>query len=154
MNTPSHQGDRALLWIGAFKLAKGLLLVLFVTGILACMHHDLQAMAGRLVDRLHFDPDNRYIAAVFNKLGLVDDRKLKELGGLTFVYAAVFLTEGTGLMLKKRWAEYLTVIATSSLIPIEIFELGKHFTAIKLALLGLNIGIVWFLIVLLKKRPA
>lgn len=131
MNPAPHQGDRALLWIGAFKFGKGLLLLVFATGILACVHHDLQATAGHLVEWLHFDPDNRHLAGFLNKLGLVDDRRLKELGGLTFVYAAVLLTKGTGLMFKKRWAEYLTVVATASLIPVELFELFRHFTPIK-----------------------
>jgi uncharacterized membrane protein (DUF2068 family) len=143
-----------LIWIGCFKLAKGLLLVIFATGLLACIHRDVQSMAGHWVKLLHFDSDNRYIAQLLDKLGLVDARKLKQLGGLTFVYGALFLTEGTGLLLGKRWAEFLTVIATCSFIPIELYEVWKHCTALKLGLLGLNVAIVWFLIVTIKRKGA
>jgi hypothetical protein len=69
MNQTSHSGDRALMWIGGFKLAKGLLLVAVGSGLLACVHRDLQAMAGHLVEKLHFDADNRHIAAALNKIG-------------------------------------------------------------------------------------
>jgi len=42
------------------------------------------------------------------------------------------LTEGVGLALRKRWAEYLTIIATSSLIPLEVYELIQHFSVMKI----------------------
>ena len=45
--------------------------------------------------------------------------------GLTFAYSALFLVEGTGLFFEKRWAEYLTIVATVSFIPVEIYELLK-----------------------------
>jgi uncharacterized membrane protein (DUF2068 family) len=147
-----HQGSRGLVWIGCFKLVKGLLLVVFATGMLASIHQDLQASAEHLVKLLHFDADNRYIARILNKVGLINGHKLKELGGLTFVYGALFLTEGTGLILRKRWAEYLTVIATCSFIPIEVYEVWRHCTLLKVGLLGLNVLIVVFLIVTLRRK--
>ncbi len=147
-----HTGDRALIWIGALKLGKGLLLFIFATGIIAFIHRDFQAIVWNWIETFHFDPDNRYIAGLLDKLGLVDDRKLKELCGLTFFYSAIFLTEGIGLMLRKRWAEFLTVIATASFIPLEVFEAIKHFGPIKLTLLAFNVGIVMFLVWLLRKN--
>jgi uncharacterized membrane protein (DUF2068 family) len=62
------------------------------------------------------------------------------------VYAGLFLTEGIGLWLEKRWAEWLTVIITSSLVPIEIYEIYRHPTAIKIAVLLINIAIVAYLL--------
>jgi len=150
----STKGNRGLVWIGCFKLIKGLLLVVVATGLLASVHRDVQATGTHIVELLHFDADNRHIAQFLDKLGLVDAHKLKELSGLTFIYGALFLTEGTGLILKKRWAEYLTVIATCSLIPIELFEVWKHCTLLRISLLALNVVIVIFLIVILKRGAA
>jgi uncharacterized membrane protein (DUF2068 family) len=45
--------------------------------------------------------------------------------------AALFLTDETGLLFRKRWAEWLTIVATNSLMPIEVYELVKKFTAVR-----------------------
>lgn len=58
----------------------------------------------------------------------------------------LYLTEGVGLILQKRWAEYFTVITTSALIPLEIYELAKRVSTVKLAILVVNVVIVWYLI--------
>ena len=86
------------------------------------------------------------------KLGLVDDRHLKELGGLAAIYGALFLTEGVGLLFRKRWAEYLTVIATSSLIPLKIYEIARHCTSSRIILLIGNLAIVIYLIVEIRRK--
>ena len=67
-------------------------------------------------------------------------------------YAALFLTEGTGLLLRKRWAEWLTIVATSSLMPLELYELIKEFTAIRLTVLLVNAAVVLFLIYRVRQK--
>jgi uncharacterized membrane protein (DUF2068 family) len=74
------------------------------------------------------------------------------LSGLTFFYASLFLTEGIGLLRQKRWAEYLTVVATASLIPLEIFEVFKHVTWIRVLLFAGNLAILAYLLVLIRKE--
>jgi uncharacterized membrane protein (DUF2068 family) len=108
-------------------------------------------MVWNLVDQFRVDPDNRYLASLLAKIGLVDDRKLEELGFLTLIYASLFYTEGIGLWLGKRWAEYLTVVATCSLVPIEVYEFAKRMTPIRGTLLIGNLVIVAYLIVVLKR---
>jgi uncharacterized membrane protein (DUF2068 family) len=78
---------------------------------------------------------------------MVDDRKLKALSVGTFFYSGLFLTEGTGLALRKRWAEYLTIVSTASLLPIEIYELVKQVSALKIIVLLANIAIVVYLVI-------
>jgi len=51
----------------------------------------------------------------------------------------------------KRWAEYLTVVATASLIPFELWEIARHFTWLKVGALGVNVAIVCYLIYLLRR---
>ena len=63
----------------------------------------------------------------------------------SFAYAALFLTEGLGLLMRKRWAPWLTVIATSSLIPFEIYEIVKETTVIRIGALIVNIAVVLYL---------
>jgi uncharacterized membrane protein (DUF2068 family) len=68
------------------------------------------------------------------------------------VYAALLLTEGCGLLLRRRWAEYLTVVATGALVPLEVYEIARHRTWTRLAVLVVNIAIVWYLIARLRGR--
>jgi uncharacterized membrane protein (DUF2068 family) len=76
----------------------------------------------------------------------VTPKQLKELSVGTFLYAGLFATEGVGLLLRKRWAEYFTIVTTSGLLPLEIVELARHFTVPKLAVAFVNGLIVWYLV--------
>ncbi len=60
--------------------------------------------------------------------------------------AALFATEGIGLLMQKRWAEYFTSIVTASFIPLEIYEIARRPGALKIALLAVNAIIVIYLI--------
>jgi len=64
------------------------------------------------------------------------------------------MTEGTGLSLRKRWAEYLTIVSTGLLIPVEIYELWKTPSILKGVLLFANIAIVVFLIWIVRSKEA
>jgi uncharacterized membrane protein (DUF2068 family) len=67
------------------------------------------------------------------------------LGMVALGYAALHATEGIGLWLRKRWAEWFTVIATASLIPIELYETAQRISWLKLGVLLTNIVIVIYL---------
>jgi uncharacterized membrane protein (DUF2068 family) len=98
------------------------------------------------------DPDNRLIHRILVRIFRVTPKQLKELSVGTFLYAAVFLTEGTGLLLRKHWAEYFTIISTGLFIPLEIYELARHFTMVKLAVTLINVLIVWYLVARVRSR--
>jgi uncharacterized membrane protein (DUF2068 family) len=76
----------------------------------------------------------------------VDNHRLEAISAGTFFYAALLLTEGVGLFMRKRWAEYFTIIVTASLVPLEIYELAKKFGLMKLSVLVINIAVVVYLI--------
>lgn len=149
----SSESSNIGLWlIASFKLAKGMLLVAIGTGALTLLHKDVSEVVAEWVDALQVDPDNRYIHALLEKLMSIDDRILKEISAGTFLYAALLLTEGVGLFLRKRWAEYLTSIATASFIPLEVYGLSKHFSITKVAVIGINVAVVWYLIARLHRH--
>jgi uncharacterized membrane protein (DUF2068 family) len=137
--------------IAAFKLLKGLALIAVGIGALRLLHKDTAAVVEHWVNVFRVDPHNHFINLLLDKLSILDDRRLKELSVGTFVYAGVFLVEGVGLALKRRWAEYLTIITTSSLLPIEIYELVKRASAGKVLALVINLAVVVYLIVELRR---
>ena len=67
------------------------------------------------------------------------------LGLGLFAYAMLFLAEAVGLWLQKRWAEWLTVVATGLLIPPEIYECLTHPSTTLYVLLVVNVTVVWLL---------
>ena len=72
--------------------------------------------------------------------------RLHALRMVTLAYAAIFATEGIGLWMQKRWAEWLTVIITASLIPLEVWELIFRPTVGKAVVLVANTAIVIYLV--------
>ena len=71
---------------------------------------------------------------------------LRILGGVLLAYAALEATEMVGLWLNKRWAEYLTFIATTILVPYEVYELTISVSVFKLVTLVINLAVVIYLL--------
>lgn len=139
--------SRGLRIIAAFKLFKGLVLFAIGIGAVKLLHKDLAVEVERWADIFRVDPNNRYIHRVLERFAILDARKLKELSVGTFFYSALLLTEGTGLLLGKRWAEYFTIIATSSFLPLEVYELTKRVSSPRLIVLLLNVAVVVYLVI-------
>src|SRR5580698_11422755 len=145
--------SRGLMLIAAFKLLKGIALIAVGIGALHLLHKDVATVVDHWINAFRVDPHNRFIHWLLAKVPLVDDKKLKELSVGTFIYAAVFLTEGVGLALHKRWAEYFTIITTASFLPPEVYEIIHHLTAAKIVALVINIAVVIYLVRELRRYP-
>src|ERR1700733_9453804 len=141
-----------LFLIGLFKLLKALLLIAVGIGAIRLLHKDLSGAVLHWVQVLRVDPDNRYVHGILVKIFRVTPKQLKELSVGTFIYAGLFLTEGFGLLLRKHWAEYFTIITTGLFIPLEIYEVARHFTVTKLVVTVINVLIVWYLVVRVRSR--
>ena len=147
----SH-GDGTLLVIAVFKFVKGALLLTLAFGALSLLHKDVASEVEHWLDQLRIDPDNEFIGTLLSKLQLVHTKELKEMSALGAGYAALFLVEGTGLLFRKRWAEWLTIVATSSLMPLEVYELIKQFTFVRLLVVLVNAAVVLFLIYRVRQK--
>jgi len=149
---PNFQGRGVLLrLIALFKFAKAILLIATGIGALHFVHTNLTQSAENIVRKYHLDPGNHYVGVVLARISSVTPRRLHELGAVAFVYAGLFLLEGVGLWSLKRWGEWITVIITGSLLPFEIYELCRHPSWAKLAVLIVNAAILWYLARRLKK---
>jgi len=61
-------------------------------------------------------------------------------------YAALEAVEAVGLWMTKRWAEYLTFVATALLLPVEIYELSVKVSVLKIITFALNLLIAAYLL--------
>jgi uncharacterized membrane protein (DUF2068 family) len=138
-----QNSSRTLRLIALFKLIKGLLLVAIGIGAFRLLHRDVADTVMRWVNILRVDPDNRFIHAALTRVLSISPKQLKVTSAGTFIYAALLLTEGTGLLLRKRWAEYFTIITTGGLVPLEVYELSRHVTAVKIVVLALYAHYEW-----------
>ena len=146
-----RQGRGIILLIAAFKLAKGLLLLVAGLGVLRLLHRDVAVTATHWVHALRVDPNNLFIHRFLERLLGVSRRRLEEIGVGTFIYAAVFLTEGTGLALGKRWGEFFTIIVTGSFLPFEVYELSRRVTAVRCVVVAINVAVLLYLIARVRK---
>jgi uncharacterized membrane protein (DUF2068 family) len=68
------------------------------------------------------------------------------VGGVLLLYGLVEGIEAVGLWLARRWAEYLTFIVTTSLLPLEIYELVNRATVFKVIAFVVNVVVVVYLL--------
>ena len=71
---------------------------------------------------------------------------LRLVGVVALGYAVLEGAEAVGLWLGRRWAEYLTFVATTLLLPLEIYELTRRISALKVVALVVNLAIVVYLL--------
>jgi uncharacterized membrane protein (DUF2068 family) len=146
-----HKKHRGLMAIAALKFVNGFGLLAIGLGALHYLHGDIENDVAHWMELLRADPHNRYLLWLLEKLSNVDDRQLRQLSVGTFFYSALFLLEGTGLALAKRWAEYLTIVTTASLMPLELYELYVRLTWPRGVVLVVNIVVVAYLVVELRR---
>lgn len=140
--------------IAIFKLLKTAIMIVLGVGALRLIHMDITSVLEHWVLRLGLNPGGRYVGIALQKAANLTPDRVEALGIGSLIYAALFLTEGIGLWLLKHWAEWLTVILTSSLIPLEIYEIVRHPSEGKVLVFLVNIAIAGYLIYQIRKDRA
>jgi len=80
------------------------------------------------------------------KVATLNRSHVRNLAVAVLAFGVVEAAEAVGLWMERRWAEYLTVVATASLLPVEVIELSHHFTVLKSFGFVLNIAVVGYLL--------
>src|SRR5579863_1961491 len=132
--------------IAIFKFFKATSLIALGVGAFKLVHKDVGGLLEHAVEALRLDPGHHFVEVALAKASHLSPAQIKKLGLGSFLYAGLFFTEGIGLWSRKRWGEWLTVIITGSLIPIEIYETYRHPSWVKAVVLALNVAIVLYLI--------
>jgi len=152
MKDPGKPGYYGFKVIGVLKLVSGMLALGVGVGAFRFLGHDPGPAAERLIIHLGLDPHNHIIHEALSRITRINHSQLRALEVGTFFYAALHTVEGIGLFFERDWAGYLVIVATSSLVPFEIYEIARHATLLRIALFLLNIGIVIYLVVALRKE--
>ena len=137
--------------IAILKLVTSVLLTCAAFGAFKLLHMDVDNALEHFVLRLHLDPESRWINSAIASVAGIEPSHLKAIGAGTLCYALLYLIEGVGLWLGKHWAEYLVIIITGSLLPLEIYEVDMKASAIRITILAINSVILLYLVRQLKR---
>ena len=141
-----HYSSTCIRSIAVFEAAKGLLVLLVGCGLLALIHHDLQANAEELVRHLHLNPASRYPRIFLHAADALTDVRLWLLAAGAAAYAGMRFLEAYGLWRERSWAKWLAVISEGIYLPVEIYELFGRVTWPKVTVLVTNIAIVAYML--------
>jgi uncharacterized membrane protein (DUF2068 family) len=134
-----------LAWIIAFKAFKAITLTALGISLLVTRHADPVDVLMRLAVTIHLPLTSRVFQRVLLLVGNLTITKATALSLTAFGYAALMGTEGVALYLRKPWARWFTIIATSSLIPLEVYEIIRELHPIRVLILLANAAIVVYL---------
>jgi uncharacterized membrane protein (DUF2068 family) len=134
------------------RTLRGLLLIGAGIYLLGRSGSSLGSTVNHLARLIELDPKRPFIRHLIARLGSLSRHEVTLFGVGAVLYGGLELVEGVGLFLRKRWAEWLTVIATSLLIPFEIYELANGPSWLKGAGLAVNILIVLYLIRVVREK--
>jgi uncharacterized membrane protein (DUF2068 family) len=135
--------------IGLLKIGKALLLLATTYGLYRLLNPALVERVQDWLNTLSDTFERRLLERALDWFDSLGSTRVGNILLVTAIYTAVLLTEGIGLWLRKTWAEWMTVIATGSLIPFELYHLflgHHHRTWAVLGATVLNIAIVIYLV--------
>ncbi len=138
--------------VALLELSKGALVLLAGFGLLSLLHKDAGRAAEDLVRLFHLNPASRMPRIFIDAADKLTDARLWMFAALALGYALVRVVEAGGLWRKKAWAEWFGALTGAVYIPIEVYELAQKVTWPRIVLLAVNLIVVGYLALELKRR--
>ena len=138
--------------IAVAKLGKALLFLGAGIAVAVLAKHDVQATLEGWLEWIHFDPNGHHFRKAIAAVSNADPHQLRLIGIASFCYATLYLVEGFGLWFDRPWAEWLTMVGSSLLIPFECYEIFHHPGPAPVVVLLVNLAIVAYLAKRLRDR--
>jgi uncharacterized membrane protein (DUF2068 family) len=142
--------DFVLRLIALYKFAKAVVFFALGFGLMQLLHRDVNQFLNEYVIEYHIDPENRLLHKLLvwtlDHASSLTDHKIRFISYLVFFYATIFLAEGIGLYMRKHWAEYMVLLSTGLLLPIEVLEIHRKLAFWKFGVLFGNLLIIVYLV--------
>ena len=142
--------------IAGFKFLQAATLIVAGLGALGLMNAGVADFAQQWLERLAIGNGQRFAVAAATRVlpwfNAATPRHFAAIGVGAFAYASVFVVEGVGLWQGKKWAEYLTIAVTASLLPFEIAAVYSRLTLVRVATLVVNSLVIAYLVWELRAR--
>ena len=149
MEAPAHSRAnlRALRSVAALEFLKGLLVVAAGLALLSLSHRDLgvEFIASDLLHLLHLNPDWHISVLLLRTAARLQHANHTTVMAAFIIYPTLRFVEAYGLWRERAWAEWFALISGSAYLPFEIASLAHKHTAVRLAILLINIAIVLYM---------
>ncbi len=127
------------------KLFLGVLFAALSFSMLTLLNRDMTVFTDQMIVFLNLDIEKKYVQEILEWLININGGTIVGISAGVLVLGALNLIEAYGLHRRRRWAEWLTVIATSLFIPLELYEVIQKQTSVRVGALVLNLAIVYYL---------
>ena len=128
-------------------LFAGLAVVLFLLEVnLGSLRHDAHRLIANLTGDTGQGASQGTIDRWLHDLLHLQRQTVLVLLFTAIAYAVVEGVEAVGLWRERRWAEYLTAVATAGFLPFEVHELIKRITVLRVGALVVNVAILAWLV--------
>jgi uncharacterized membrane protein (DUF2068 family) len=138
--------DRLLPWIAAERTFRAVVLLGVGIALVSHPHANWASDVARLAQHLGLDPKDNWVQRVINDVAKIHAHQDLVFGLAAIGYGVLEGVEAYGLFKRRRWGEWLTVVATSLLFIPEIWELTKSATLLKVGAVVLNVAVVLYLL--------
>jgi uncharacterized membrane protein (DUF2068 family) len=132
-------------WIIAFKALKALALMALGIALLTTRHVDPVDFVVGLALAVHLPLTSRLLDSALAVVANLTVAKQTALALTAFAYALLMATEGVALYLRHPWARWFTIIATGSLVPLELYEIARELHPTRVLILVANLAVVVYL---------
>ena len=147
--------NKGLRVVAILEASKGLLSLAVGFGVHVLAGKNIAQLAESLVSHAHLNPASRLPHAFIHAAGSITDANLLFVAIGALLYACVRLIEAYGLWHGQRWTEWFALVSGAIYLPIELYELIIHRDLLGVAVLAINIIIVWYMAkVLFHKRDS
>ena len=132
-------------WIVAFKAIKATILAALGVMLLWASHRDPVDSVVQIAMAVHLPLTSRVVERALAFAFRATPRKEAALTAAVFGYAILMASEGVGLYLRRAWARWFTIGMTSSLLPVEVYEILREPRLLRILILLLNLALVAYL---------
>ncbi len=149
--TGSRHRSRGIHVVALFEGLKGMLVLLTGFGLLAFIHRDLHAVAVEIIRTFHMNPARHYPSIFIDTFSQLTSGQLWIMALFALVYSAVRFLEAVGLWLERQWAEWFGLLTGALYIPVELMEIVRQATPVRIAVFVVNMIIVLYLACIIRR---
>ena len=140
--------------VAAYEFVKGSFVLLLGLTALMLVHKNVWIIAERLLAILHVNPDRHSARLFLDFADNITDARLWAAARIGFGYAVLRFCEAYGLWNQRGWAEWVAFISGALLLPLEVRELLRGVTLLRLALFVGNLSIVLYMLFVIRTGAA
>lgn len=142
--TAKNQGMASVVGVrvvATLEAIKGALVLAAALGLLSVIHQDLRTVAAELIGHLYLSPASHAARMFLDAAERFEDVRVQWLAVLAFCYALLRFVEAYGLWYARRWAEWLAATSCAIYLPLEMVELARGITWMKVGTFTFNVAL-------------